>query len=81
VRDAAFNLGALYAGGRGVIADAVQAYKWLSLAATAGDADAVRARDKLTGKMTPDQVLKAQALAADWKPCKSREDCDAKVKQ
>ena len=65
---AQFNLAAMYYHGEGVPQDYVQAHMWVSLAAAQGDADAVKARDWLAARMTPDQIAKAQALAAAWKP-------------
>jgi hypothetical protein len=63
-----FNLGALYFNGMGVTQDLVQAYLWLELAAAQAESDAVRARGLVTAKMTPDELERARALAAAWRP-------------
>ena len=39
-----------------------------SLAAEQGIAEAAKARDIVTGQMTPDQIAKAQRLVREWKP-------------
>ncbi len=69
---AQFHLGLMYTNGQGVLQDNVQAHKWFNLSASLyhGEArkDAVQNRDIIEKKMTPDQVLKAQKLAREWKP-------------
>ena len=55
------NLGILYADGDGVPKDSVQAYMWFSLA---GSNDNIVYTQH---EMTPDQISRAQKLAADWK--------------
>ena len=67
------DLGSMYEEGRGVPQDYVQAHMWYNLAAARstvpGNRDpAVRNRDNIEGKMTPDQVAEAQRLAREWKP-------------
>jgi TPR repeat protein len=72
---AQFDLGAAYEDGRlGVPQDYALAHMWFNLAsspATNADADlrqmAVNSRDKVTAKMTPDQVAQAQRMAREWK--------------
>jgi len=70
--DAQYNLGVMYDDGRGVSLDYVQAHMWLSLAAsrlTGEDrARAVEYRDRVTGKMTLEQIDEAQRLAREFKP-------------
>jgi TPR repeat protein len=67
-------LGELYRDGVGVEKDLVQADMWFSLSAhdAAWGADeyqrAIDARRNLEGKMSADQIAKAQQLASDWKP-------------
>ena len=55
------NLRILYADGDGVPKDSVQAYMWFSLA---GSNDNIVYTQH---EMTPDQISRAQKLAADWK--------------
>jgi TPR repeat protein len=68
-------LGALYADGRGVPQDYVQAHMWFNLAASGASAGelhdgAVIARDTMAAKMTPDQIAEAQKMAREWVPKK-----------
>jgi TPR repeat protein len=74
---AQFNLGGMYASSRGVSQgvphDFVQAYKWLSLAASRAQKNdlrekAIKARDLVATHMTPDRIAEAQKLAREWKP-------------
>jgi uncharacterized protein len=72
---AQLSLGYLYAEGLGVPQNYVQAYKWYSLAVaglpvsnTENREYAIKYRDHLAAKMTPDQVAEAQKLASAWKP-------------
>ncbi len=66
------NLGFMYANGQGVPQDYVLAYMWMNLAAaslTGEDLnDAVKVRDHLASKLTPDQLAKAQEMSRNWKP-------------
>ncbi len=65
--DSQFNLAVLYENGLGVATDLAQSFKWLSLAARGGDAEAIRRRDILKGKLTADDIAKADALIRTWK--------------
>ena len=62
----------MYADGHGVSLDYVEAYKWLSVAASRFPAEsrdvAVKMRDLVASKMTPTQISEAQKLARDWNP-------------
>ncbi len=66
--DAQLLLGMAYMRGRDAPRDVVQAEMWLHLAAAQRDPLASKLRDKLEEQMTPDQIAKARALAAAWKP-------------
>ncbi|GEP56173.1 hypothetical protein RSO01_33390 [Reyranella soli] len=61
-------LGLLYFRGQGVPQDYVLAHKWLNLAASAAEPDAVGWRDQIASMMTSQQIAEAQRLARDWKP-------------
>ena len=61
-------LGRLYVQGLGVPQNYVQAHMWFSLAASRFEAEAVKERDALAARMSPEQVAKAQDLAATWQP-------------
>lgn len=80
-REAASNLGALYVNGVGVSKDYVEAVKWLSVAVSEGDRDSVDPLDQVVARMTQPQLEKAGQMAKAWKPCQSKAECDARVKQ
>jgi len=69
------NLGSMYAAGKAVARDLVQAHKWYALAAAHFAPDeasfrekAVRNADSIAAKMTPEQIAEAQRLAREWRP-------------
>ena len=71
------NLGFMYDTGQGVPQDYVQAHKWYNLAASRFPASesirretAIKNRDGVAAKMTPQQIAEAQKLAREWKPTK-----------
>ena len=68
VKDSQVNLGILHTRGMGVETDLVEAWKWFEIAARAGDADAAQKRDTLSSALNAEQLDKAKALAAQWKP-------------
>jgi TPR repeat protein len=72
---AQYNLGLFYAQSEAGEPDNVSAHMWFNLAAAhfpASDTDdrgaAVRNRDLVAEKMTPDQIARAQRRAREWKP-------------
>jgi hypothetical protein len=64
------SLGARYADGDCGPQDYVLGYMWLNLAAGSGEEEAVRRRDIITQKMTPEQIAEAQKLSREWRPAK-----------
>ena len=64
--DALFELGMLYATGRDVDVDLVNAHKWFNLAAARGNASALTYRQELSLEMTTDQIAEAQRQAREW---------------
>lgn len=54
--------------GAGVPQDYIQAHMWANLAASRGSASAMKLRDELAAKMTPDQIAEAQKAASRWRP-------------
>ncbi len=58
----------MYAGGKGVAEDYVEAYKWVILAAAQGNQHVVKFRDVLNRKMSSQQIAEAQRLAKEFKP-------------
>ena len=71
------NLGVRYGTGQGIQQDDVLAHMWFNLAASrstgADRENAVRARDLVTGRMTPDQIADAHRLAHEWDVAHPRE--------
>jgi localization factor PodJL len=65
--DSQFNLAILIEGGLGVPKDLALAYKWYSLAARGGDREAVRRRDALKARLSPDELQDAVAAVAAWR--------------
>ena len=67
-RRAMLALGRLYLRGLGASQDYVLAHMWFNLAASRGEMGAVKEREALAAKMTPQQVAEAQNLAREWRP-------------
>ena len=65
---AQYNLGLMYWQGQGVPRNFVQAHMWWTLSASQGTAFATQFRDNVEGRMTPEQIAKAEKLAREWKP-------------
>ncbi len=61
-------LGLKYAKGQGVAQNYIQAYMWVTLAATQGNEKAVKGLELLEKSMTLDELAEAQRLAREWKP-------------
>jgi len=64
--DILFELGVMYATGRTVDANLVEAHKWLNIAAFRGSAEAARYRRELAGEMTAADIALAQRQAREW---------------
>ena len=62
---AQFNLGFMYADGKGVLRDNVYAHMWLNVAASKGFERAANKRDELARSMTATAISKAQELARE----------------
>ena len=62
--EAQYILGSMYAQGKGVLQDYVQAHAWFNIAASQGHEKAALYRDEIAQKMTSSQVAKAQQLAS-----------------
>ncbi|MCE2510773.1 MAG: sel1 repeat family protein [Alphaproteobacteria bacterium] len=70
---AQLNLGRMYQLGEGVERDPVRAYKWMSLATdgfpeSEGRGQAESARDIIGQQLKPEELARAKALLAKWKP-------------
>lgn len=61
-----YALDAMYYQGHGVPQDYVTTLMWINLSIAGGDSGHVEARDSLTEKMTPAQIVKARRLAGEW---------------
>ncbi|PZA12238.1 hypothetical protein DNX69_09565 [Rhodopseudomonas palustris] len=64
--DALFDLGLLFASGRGAPVDLIAAHKWFNLAALKGRADAIAYRRELAELMSADEIAVAQREARAW---------------
>ena len=60
---AQYNLGFMYAIGEGVPEEYVLAYAWMNLAGAQGHDGAQEAKDRLSRRMTREQVARAQELS------------------
>lgn len=63
---AQYALGLLYAEGRGVAEDLVEAWAWLTLAVMRGDKDAEQLRYVVAGQMQQEQFDEAERRAAHY---------------
>lgn len=63
---AQISLGKMYAIGFGAPQDNVQAHKWYNIAAMLDDYNAEFERDDLARMMSPEDITKAEELAAKW---------------
>ena len=63
-------LGMVYYQGQGVTQDYVLAHMWANLGASNGSKDAIKGRNIVEKKMTPQQIEKAKEMARNWKPKK-----------
>lgn len=77
VKDSQFNLAILSAKGVGMKQNLEESYKWFAIAAEAGDSDAASKRDDVAHAMTPDQLARAKAAFALWKPKAMDADANA----
>jgi localization factor PodJL len=66
--DSQFNLAVLYQAGLGVPKDLQHAYKWLTLAARAGDAEAAGRVAQVKAQLPAADVEAADAMVAAWRP-------------
>ncbi|NEW88490.1 MULTISPECIES: sel1 repeat family protein [Rhodopseudomonas] len=64
--DVLFDLGLLFASGRGAPVDLVAAHKWFNLAALKGRTDAIAYRRELAELMSSDEIAVAQREARAW---------------
>jgi TPR repeat protein len=67
IAEAQFNLGVMYARGKGAPQDYVSAHMWYNLAGSKGIKVAIKNRNLLQKRMTPQQIAKAQEMVRNWK--------------
>jgi len=63
--EAQFNFGSMFANGKGVSKNYVEAYAWWSTAVAQGDENAKKNKDIIKGLMTPAQIAEAQKLSSE----------------
>ena len=68
LRDSQYNIAILTARGLGVATSLEGAYRWLSLAAAQGDADAAKKRDDIASKLGADALVRLKAAVLDFEP-------------
>lgn len=61
-----YELGLVYATGRGCDTDLVAAHKWFNIAAFRGYGPAKHRREELAAEMSRDQIAAAQRAARAW---------------
>ncbi|MBM9519136.1 sel1 repeat family protein [Desulforhopalus vacuolatus] len=64
--DAQNNLGLMYEFGKGVLQNYIQAYIWYNVCAESGYPVAIKNRDRVTSKMTSEQIAQAQKMTREW---------------
>jgi len=64
--DVLFDLGLLFASGRGAPVDLIAAHKWFNLAALKGRTDAIELRREVAAQMSADEIAAAQREARAW---------------
>ena len=64
--DIFFELGLLYATGRSVNYDPIEAHKWMNLAAMRGNSQAVRYRAEIAEELSSEGIAQAQKRAREW---------------
>lgn len=70
---AQYNLGLLSAQGRGVPQSNTEAYFWWLLSSAGKNEDATAALNKMEKQLTPGEIAKVQASAAEWREFKEPE--------
>jgi localization factor PodJL len=68
VKDSQFNIAILFARGLGVSQNLEESYYWFGVAALQGDPDAGKKRDEIAGRLSKEQLAKAQARVKGFKP-------------
>ena len=64
--EALYEFGIVHASGRSAPVDLVSAHKWFNIAASRGNAEAIRMRREIAEEMSEAEVATAQRAARDW---------------
>ncbi|MGL4636015.1 MAG: hypothetical protein ACRCWF_08545 [Beijerinckiaceae bacterium] len=67
IKDSQFNLAILYARGLGTSQDLMASYAWFAAAGGQGDEDAIKKRDEVGSRLSPERLEQAKSAAASWK--------------
>jgi localization factor PodJL len=67
IKDSQFNLAILYARGLGTPQDLMASYAWFAAAGSQGDEDAIKKRDEVGTRLSPEKLAQAKTAAAAWK--------------
>ena len=62
------KLGEVYSQGLGLPQSYLDAHMWFNLSGSQGNRGAIRNRNKMERKMSPEQIVQAQEMARNWKP-------------
>ena len=62
------KLGEVYSQGLGLPQSYLDAHMWFNLSGSQGNTDAIRNRNRMEQKMSPEQIVQAQEMARKWKP-------------
>lgn len=68
------NLGVMYGNGEGVEQNSIEALKWFRLAASNGSSKARKNAELISERMSKDEIMEADALAATWEPVSQGND-------
>ncbi len=68
VLDSQYNLARFFEAGIGVQRDTAAAYRWYLIAGRAGDTGSLARAEALKDKLTPEQIARAETLAAAFRP-------------
>ena len=68
IDEAQNKLGEVYSQGLGLPQSYLDAHMWFNLSGSQGNRGAIRNRNRMERKMSPEQIVQAQEMARKWKP-------------
>ena len=68
IDEAQNKLGEVYSQGLGLPQSYLDAHMWFNLSGSQGNKGAIRNRNRMERKMSPEQIVQAQEMARKWKP-------------